>query len=121
MDLLRNVTKKSIIIVLPAVAAAIFYEPRRLPLGIFLGWLFGIINLRSLSRNVAGLLGEERATARLLFLNMARLIFMIVAISMLVYYKVVNVFGLLIGFTVVFTLIMVEGLKANRPDKDIRK
>ncbi len=113
MELIKNVFKKSLIVILPAVAIAFFYDSGKLPLGIFLGWLFGVINLRALSRNVAGMIGSEGATVKMLFLNMTRMLFMIAAISMLVYYTVVNPFGLLIGFTVVFSLIIIEGMKTK--------
>ena len=49
---------------------------------------------------------------------MFRLIFLGAAISALIYYKVVNVFGLLFGFTVVFILIMIEGFKVSKTQED---
>lgn len=114
MEILRRVIKKSIFIVIPALAISAFYEPRRLPLGIFLGWLFGIFNLRALARNVGGLVGAEKATARIMFFNISRLLMLFAAIFTLVYYRVVNVVGLLVGFTVVFTFILIEGWKMGK-------
>jgi hypothetical protein len=86
-------------------------DPRKMPLGILLGWLFGIFNLRQLSRNVKGLVGSNKASVKLVFLSMTRLLSLFAAIIFLVYYRVVDVFGLLFGFTVVFVLILVEGAK----------
>jgi len=43
-----------------------------------------------------------------------RLLALSVAIFMLVYYRIVNVIGLFIGFTVVSTLILIEGWKAGK-------
>jgi hypothetical protein len=115
MEILKRVIKKSIFIIIPTIiAAAIFLEPRKLPLGILMGWLFGIFNLRQLTRNIEGLVGSEKATAKLVFLSMTRLLALFAAIFVLVYYKIVNVLGLLFGFTVVFVLILVEGAKAGR-------
>ena len=101
-------------IVPPLIMASFFIETRRLPLGIFLGWLFGIVNLRALTKNVQGLLGPENATVKIVILNIMRLLALSVAIFMLVYYRIVNVIGLFIGFTVVYTLILFEGWKAGK-------
>jgi len=115
MEILKGVLRKSIFIIIPAVLlAAIIVEPRKFPLGIIMGWLFGILNLRQLSRNVEGLVGTQKATFKLVFLSMTRLLFLCAAIFALIYYRVVNVFGLLIGFTVVFVLILVEGAKVGK-------
>ena len=115
MEILKRVIKKSLFIVLPAIAgAAFFVESQKLPLGILFGWLFGIINLRQLTRNVEGLVGSQKAAARLVFLNMTRLLAVLAAIFALIYYKTVNVFGLLGGFTIVFVLILVEGAKVGK-------
>ncbi len=115
MEILKRVIKASIFIILPAIIlSAFFIEPRKFPLGILMGWLFGILNLRQLSRNIEGLVGTEKATFKLVFLSMTRLLVLFAAIFVLIYYRVVNVFGLLIGFTVVFVLILVEGAKVGK-------
>ena len=115
MEILKRVIRKSIFIVLPATAgAAFFIEHQKLPLGILFGWLFGIINLRQLTKNIEGLIGSEKATVKLVFLNMTRLLMVFAAIFFLIYYKIVNIFGLLAGFTVVFALILIEGAKVGK-------
>ncbi|MBI5739153.1 MAG: ATP synthase subunit I [Nitrospirae bacterium] len=113
MELLKRVAKKSSFIVLPAIVIAFFFESRKMPLGIFFGWLFGIFNLRALTRNVEGLVGSEKAAVGIVMLNLARLLTVSTAIFMLVYYKVVNIFGLIAGFTVVLALILLEGVKVK--------
>lgn len=117
MEIFKRVIKRSIFIALPAmVLSAFFIEPRKFPLGIAIGWLFGILNLRALTKNVQGLVGAEKATARLVIMNLSRLIGMFAGIILLVYYRVINVFGLLIGFTIVFTFILVEGAKLGKSE-----
>ena len=115
MEILKRVLIKSIIIILPAAMLSYFFiEPQKLPRGILLGGLFGFFNLRQLSRNVTGLVGSEKATLKLVFLSMTRLLFLITAIFLLVYYQIVNVFGLLFGLTVVFALILIEGARVSK-------
>ncbi len=117
MEILKGVVRKSVFIVLPAaMAAAYFIESQKMPLGILLGWLFGIINLRQLTRNVEGLVNAEKAAFKLVFLSMTRLAALCAAIFFLIYYHVVNVFGLLFGFTVVFVLILVEGARVGKAE-----
>ena len=115
MEIFKGVIKKAIFIILPSMLlAGYFIEPRKIPLGIFMGALLGIVNLRQLSRNVEGFFGSQSATAKLLFMGMLRLLFLGTAIVALIYFKIVNIFGLLFGFTVVFVLIMAEGFKVSK-------
>jgi ABC-type multidrug transport system permease subunit len=115
MEILKGVLKKSIFIILPAMLlGGYFFDPRKVPIGIFMGWLLGIINLRQLSRNVEGFFGSQSGTAKLLITGMLRLLFLAAAIFALIYYKVVNILGLLFGFSVVFFLTMVEGYRVGK-------
>lgn len=112
MEILKEVFKKSIIIIIPSVIlSGLFIETPKLPLGIALGWLFGMFNLRQLARNIAGFVGAEKATLRLVIMSMTRLLGLFAAIFLLVYYRIVNIFGLLYGFSVVFLMILIEGAR----------
>jgi len=121
MEILKSVFKKSIIVVVPAaVLAGLLIEPRKVPLGIIFGWLLGIVNFRQLSRNINGLIGAEKATMRLMIMSMTRLLAVMIFIAVLVFYRVVNIFGLLFGFTVVFVLILAEGSRLSRAGREGR-
>ncbi len=114
MEILNGVIKKSLIIILPAAVIAAFFEWKRLPLGIIAGAGFGILNFRGLVRNVEGLIGSEGLTAKIILLSMIRLFLLFAAIFILVWLKIINVFGMAFGFTVVFILILFEGMKAGK-------
>ncbi len=117
MEILKRVIIKTIIIIFPAAILSYFYiEPQKVPLGILMGGLFGLFNLRQLTRNVTGLVGSEKATFKLVFLSMTRLMVLFTAIFVLIYYRIVNVFGLLFGFTVVFALILIEGARVSKSE-----
>lgn len=88
-----------------------------MPHGILAGWLFGILNLRLMTKNVQAFIGSEKATAKILILSVTRLIILLVAMAFLIYYKAVNIFGLIFGFTVVFALILIEGMRAGNANK----
>lgn len=115
MEILKRVFKRSIVIIVPAIVlAGFFIADKKVMPGIFMGWLFGMVNLRQLSRNVEGAIGSEKITFRLIFLSMIRLAALFAAIFALIYYKTVNIFGLLFGFTVVFILILTEGARVSK-------
>jgi hypothetical protein len=113
-ELLKRVAQKSIIIIILVAAVAAFFEWKKLPLGILAGGLFGILNLRGLVRSVEGSLGTAVSTAKILFLSMTRLLILFSAIFVLIKFKLINVLGLLFGFTVVFVLILIEGMKVSK-------
>ena len=114
MEILKGVIKKSLFIILPAAIVSAFFEWKRLPLGIIAGGVFGILNLRGLARTVEGFIGTEMPAAKIIFLSMTRLFILFTAIFILIWFKIINVLGLLFGFTVVFILILVEGMKVAK-------
>ena len=114
MEILKRVIYKSIIIILLCAAISAFYEWKKLPLGIIAGGLFGILNLRGLVRSVEGFINSNMLSAKLILMSFARLFILFSAIFILLWFKIINVFGLLFGFTVVFVLILVEGMKAAK-------
>lgn len=114
MTLLNRIYKRAVFILLPLALLSAFIEWKRLPLSILIGGILGLINLRGLARGVYSLIGTDRPTAKIVISTMLRLGFLAVVLILLFASKVVNVFGILIGFTVVFVLIMTEGLRAAK-------
>ncbi|MBI5050258.1 MAG: ATP synthase subunit I [Nitrospirae bacterium] len=113
MGILKGVIKKSLFIILPLAAASMLFDEKKLSLGILLGGLFGILNLRGLARSVERFLGTQNAPAKIIFLNIIRLFALFAAIFILIYFKIVNAVGLILGFTVVFVLILIEGMRTG--------
>jgi len=116
MNILKGVIKKSAIVILPLMAISAFIDWKQAPSGIMAGWLIGIINLRMVSKNVMTLLGWERATVKVVLLNMTRLIGVFSVIALLVYLKVISVIGFVVGFTVVVMCIIIQGLEIGRSE-----
>ena len=96
------------------LVASVFIESRKLPLGIFLGWLFGLTNFKGMIKNVQAMTDVHKAKSKIFILSVFRLGILFAAIVALAYYKVINLIGLLVGFTIVFVFIMLEGLKAAK-------
>jgi hypothetical protein len=110
MEILKGVIKKSLIIILPVAAVSAFFEWKKLPLGIIIGGVFGILNMGGLVRSVRGVIGSSKTTAKIIFLSMTRLFILFTAIFILIWLEIINILGMLFGFTVVFVLILVEGM-----------
>ncbi len=115
--MIRRINRQALFILLPLALLSAFLEWKRLPLGILTGGVLGLVNLKGLHWGVAGLTNEEAARAakgRILFFSMFRLLIVFAAVTALLYFGIVNILGLLTGFTVVFILVMKEGLTEAR-------
>jgi hypothetical protein len=94
---------------LSIAAVSVFYDYQRMLMSAVVGGILGLLNLRALSKNVKGLLGTEKAAGKLMFISFFRLAILFAVIFILLKKALVHPVGLLIGFTVIFTLIMIEG------------
>jgi hypothetical protein len=114
MILLNRIYKRAILILLLLALLSAFIEWKKLPMSILIGGVLGLINLRGLARGVYSIVGTYRPTAKIIISTIFRLGFLAVVLIILFAAKVVNVFGILIGFTVVFILIITEGLRVAK-------
>jgi len=114
MDLIRNIQRNSLIILFPLSAVSAFLEWKKLPLGILTGGALGLLNIRALAWSVHGLLGAHKPSSKMLFFSQLRIIMLFFVLAGLLYLRLVNVFGILAGFTVVFIMVIREGLKYSK-------
>ena len=98
----------------PLAAASACIEWKKLPLSILIGGILGLLNIKALAWGVQGLLGSHKASARMLFFSQFRLVMLFLVLATLVYLKLVNIFGILAGFTVVFSMVITVGLKHSK-------
>ncbi len=116
MDLVKRVFKRSLLLLIPIALLSAFIEWKKLPASILIGGGLALLNIRGLAWGVEGLLGTHKATVKMVFFSQFRLFMLFLILSVLIYLKLVNVFGILIGFTVVFALLMIEGYRLSRKD-----
>lgn len=119
MDLIKKIYKHSVIAIIPVVLLSAFIEWKfiewkHMTLGIIAGGVLGFANIKGLAWGIGGLLGSHKSTAMMVFFSLFRLVLLLIIISLLVYFKLANIFGILVGFTVVFIALMIEGLKYSR-------
>jgi len=117
MDLIRKLNKNSLLVLIPLAAVSAFIEWKKLPLSILLGGILGLLNIKALAWSVQGLLGAHKAGARMLFFSQFRLFALFLVLTALLYLKLVNVFGILTGFTVVFGMVIIEGLRHSKEEE----
>ena len=111
MDLIKRIYRKSFLVLIPLAMLSALIEWKKLPMSIIIGGALGFANIKGLAWGVRGLTGTGRATGRMILFSMFRLFLLFAILSLLVYLRLVNVFGILAGFTVIFALLMIEGLK----------
>jgi hypothetical protein len=128
MELIKRVIKQSIFVLLLLVILAFFLRtrieqigflmlignPRLIPASILIGGVLGILNLRGLVWGIESLLGTHKANVTLLLLNILRLLILFSIITILVAFRLAHLIGLLVGMTVVFFILIKEGLKMAR-------
>ena len=114
--MITRIYKKALLLIVAASAASALVEPRRLPLGILLGGLLALLNLRSLSRGLENMIDTYRPAGRLLFMSIFRLFILAAVLALLILSGVASVLGLMAGFTIVFALLLAEGFKVSREE-----
>jgi hypothetical protein len=112
--LIKRTYKQSIIILLSLSMLSAFIEWKKFPISILVGGILGLANLGGIARAVEGLIRKHRSSGRLIFFSIFRLTILASILTILVVYKLVNIFGVLIGFTVVVIVILKEGLRAAK-------
>jgi hypothetical protein len=116
MNLVKRIYKQGVIILLPLAAASAFFEWKKLPISILVGGLLGFANLKGLSWGLEKFFGPYRPSGKLILLSIVRLFILTCILIILAALKLVNLLGILIGFTVIFILIIKEGLLATKED-----
>ncbi len=116
MDLIRKIYRSSLLVLIPVSVLSAFIEWKKLPASIIIGGILGLLNIKGLAWGVEGLLGTYKANAKMIIFSSFRLLALCIIIAVLVYLKLVNIFGILVGFTIIFTMLVIEGLKYAKAD-----
>lgn len=112
--MVKRINRQSIYLLIPLAALSAFIEWKKLPISIIVGGLIALANLRGLQWGVTGIFRTEEASeskGKLVFFSMFRLLLVFFVLAILLYLRLVNPLGILAGLTVVFLLIIKEGLK----------
>ncbi|MCE5194767.1 MAG: hypothetical protein LLF28_04815 [Nitrospiraceae bacterium] len=111
--MIKRIYKNTLVILLPAALISAFIEWEKLPLGIIVGGLLALANLKAIVWSVEGLIGTtDRAAGMLVFFSFLKLLVIFAIIIFLLWLGIINIIGIFIGFTIVFVLILIEGLRS---------
>ncbi|KKL14254.1 hypothetical protein LCGC14_2517560 [marine sediment metagenome] len=97
-----------------AIAASAALFSRDLAFGVFVGGLLGLLNVRGLARGITGLDINNPRPVRLFFGGAFRLFMLFTAIVLIAMTKKVDLVGLLVGFSVVVFVVVIEGMREMR-------
>ncbi len=115
--MIKRIYRQSAFVIGALAIITLFFRDWRFSLGIVIGGLAGEVNLRGIVWSVRALLGTEKAQTKMMVLSMFRLLVIFSILIILAIFKVIKPYGLLIGFTVVFIIIIKEGLITAKNDK----
>jgi hypothetical protein len=115
----KKIYRNSLFVLIPVAALSAFFEWQQLPLSILIGGLLGIANMKGLAWGVEGIFGSTKASGPMIAFSLFRISLLIIIVALLLYMKLVNIIGILIGFTIIFIMTLVEGFKyaKNLQDK----
>jgi len=106
------------------VAATSVADWRRFPHSVLIGGLLGLANFKGLAWGLKDFAALQRPSGKLIFWSMVRFFILALILVVLAILKLINFVGILIGLTVVFGLILKEGLREvkqsaekNSPDE----
>ncbi len=85
---------------------------RKYPHSVLIGGLLGLVNFKALAWGLKDFAVLRRPTGKLVFWSMVRFFILALILVVLALLKLINFFGILIGLTIVFVLILKEGYKA---------
>jgi hypothetical protein len=112
--MVKRIYRQSAFVIGALAIITLFFMDWRFSLGIVIGGLAGEVNLRGIVWSVRALLGTEKAQTKMMVLSMFRLLGIFSILIILAIFKVIKPYGLLIGFTVVFIIMVKEGLIAAK-------
>ena len=129
--MIRRIIRQSIFISLPLTVLTIFADlkienltfvkrlgnPYLTP-SLIIGIVLGIANIRGLVWGVESLLGTYKASSKLVFLSILRLLLLFAIIIILAIFRLINFLGLLTGMTVPFVLLVKEGLRLAKEQSE---
>lgn len=114
--MIKRTSKRSLVALGVLALGAWLIEPgaSRMPAGILAGGGLGLLNLRGIERGVRNFLSTHAAKWKLFFYGTFRLFLLGIIILLIAKLKLVNLIGLMIGFSVVLFVLLIEALREVR-------
>ncbi len=117
MEMVRRINRISAALLLIAALVSALFDWKKFPLGIIVGGVLALANLKGIQWGVRGIADPEVASqmkGRIIFFSLFRLLILFIILAVLLYLRIVNIWGVMIGLTIVFVTTMIEGLREAR-------
>ena len=87
-----------------------------MPFGLLVSGALALANLKGMAWGINAFLGlgSARASKRLLLLSYVRFLVLLVIFGALMKFRLVNPMGVIFGLTIVFTAVLMEGIRVTR-------
>lgn len=123
--LLKRIYKLSFFLLLLLSFVAAFFTEWRFPFSILIGGIIGLGNLKGIVMSIGrifniekrdlkdsqiSVINPQKAQAKMLILGIFRLLIIFSILLILVILNTINIYGFLVGFSIVFLVIIKEGL-----------
>ncbi len=112
----KRIYKQSIILLTVAILISFFLNWKELPISIFIGGIIALLNFKGLSWGVYGFLSTDGAKIKLILLSILRIAIIFTALLFIIYFRLVDIIGLLLGLTIVFIITLKEGFLYSSRD-----
>lgn len=110
----RRIYRQAAVVTPVLALAALVAAGWRQGLGVLVGGIFGMVNLRGIVWAVTSLAGTQKAQAKMILLSMAKLFVVFSILLLLSVLGLIHPIGLAVGFTVVVVIILKEGWRTAR-------
>ncbi len=107
----KRIYKISGLSVLALTVISAFFMPKEIPAGILAGGVLMLANFRGLAWGVTGFLGTKKATGKMVFFSALRFMIILLVLIALLKLHLVNLLGVIVGMTAVFTVILAAGAR----------
>ena len=125
INLIKRIHRQSLIFLIVAAAITTLIAAltdvtdwRKMPHSVLIGGLLGLANLKGLAWGLKDFATLHRPSGKLIFWSMLRFFVLAFILIVLAILKLINFFGILIGFTVVFVLILKEGFRIAKDSSE---
>lgn len=112
--LVKRFSRTALVVWGIAIAMAAVLFSKHIAIGVFVGGLLGLLNVRGMARGVTGLDINNPRPARLFFGGAVRLVVLCAAIVLIAMTRKVDLVGFLVGFTLMVFVVVAEGVREMR-------
>lgn len=117
--MIKKIARNTAIILIPAALIAAFLPWENLPFSILIGGVLGILNIRALAWSIEGILGTSSVNMKMLFFSQFRFVMLALVVVLLAYLRLVTIPGVMAGFSVVFSQVLIVGMTHAKKSSDI--